>query len=224
MRFVIAWYAQMCELLRSAAAVSIPISRRPSNTGEDDGDSAADTDMMAKLEDVTGLCWGVDAVPDAIRYSRGTGSEHSAASPGYEWAEDAKPQPLLLQVGAASVGMEDSLAGGGGWMVGDRVTDLMAGLAAGVTPILVLTGGGLDTYSALRADDQPAATEVQQCLTEQPEWGHGTQDKWLRVIVPVNEGTRASTARAIGSHTSYALVALNLSHAADMVLAATCVF
>ncbi len=49
-----------------------------------------------------------------------------------------KPKPGMLRAAARELELELE----GSYIVGDRTTDLQAGLATGVQPILVLTGDG----------------------------------------------------------------------------------
>ena len=98
---------------------------------------------------------------DAISYSTGAGSH--AVHPSLAPHDDAKPGPAQLLRLAAALRLECR----GGYMVGDHLSDLQAGRAAGVTPILVRTGGGRDTEQQLAGqaewadlvivDDLPAA-------------------------------------------------------------------
>ena len=56
-----------------------------------------------------------------------------------------KPQPGLLLRAAAELALDLSIS----WMVGDAVSDIRAGLAAGVRPLLVRTGRGAQQASKL---------------------------------------------------------------------------
>ena len=59
-------------------------------------------------------------------------------APETDGCECRKPKPGLLWQAAEKHGLELARS----FMVGDRSTDLVAGIAAGVTPVLVLTGYG----------------------------------------------------------------------------------
>jgi D-glycero-D-manno-heptose 1,7-bisphosphate phosphatase len=67
-----------------------------------------------------------------------------------------KPQPGLLRRAAAQLG----LALGQSYFIGDHVTDVQAGLAAGCRPILVLTGRGGAVRDELAADPRYAGVPV----------------------------------------------------------------
>ena len=71
---------------------------------------------------------GPDASPDLIKFC-----------PHANWDYDChchKPKPGMLLDAAAELNIDLPRS----WMVGDRFTDMEAAIAAGVTPILVLTG------------------------------------------------------------------------------------
>lgn len=59
-----------------------------------------------------------------------------------------KPLPGMLQQAAADHTIDLSCS----WMVGDKIADMEAGLAAGCKPVLVLTGYGMETHARLPAD------------------------------------------------------------------------
>jgi D-glycero-D-manno-heptose 1,7-bisphosphate phosphatase len=56
-----------------------------------------------------------------------------------------KPKPGMLQSAAGAMGLDLSRS----WLVGDRITDLQAGAAAGCRTILVRTGYGSKTVAAV---------------------------------------------------------------------------
>ncbi|HUN22734.1 MAG TPA: HAD-IIIA family hydrolase [Anaerolineales bacterium] len=60
---------------------------------------------------------------------------HKAA----DGCECRKPKPGMLFEAAGQLGLDLEHS----WMIGDALTDVQAGLAAGVSPILVLTGRGV---------------------------------------------------------------------------------
>jgi D-glycero-D-manno-heptose 1,7-bisphosphate phosphatase len=59
-----------------------------------------------------------------------------------------KPLPGMLQQAAADLCLDLSRS----WMVGDKITDIEAGLAAGCKPVLVLTGYGTEAQVTLPPD------------------------------------------------------------------------
>ena len=65
-----------------------------------------------------------------------------------------KPQPGMLRRAARELSLDLASS----YFVGDSITDLQAGLAAGCQPILVLTGLGSDHHRDLAAD--PALRDV----------------------------------------------------------------
>jgi D-glycero-D-manno-heptose 1,7-bisphosphate phosphatase len=67
-----------------------------------------------------------------------------------------KPQPGMLRQAAAELGLDLAQS----VFVGDNVTDLQAGLAAGCAPMLVLTGAGLRARALAAADPQLAHIPV----------------------------------------------------------------
>jgi histidinol-phosphate phosphatase family protein len=92
---------------------------------------------------------GPDAIPDAIVMSASAGS--LAVHPKWQDVSDAKPNPSMLEEATRELG----LMRGGAFMVGDRETDLLAGLAFGATPILVRTGAGRSTEATLSRQAWP---------------------------------------------------------------------
>jgi histidinol-phosphate phosphatase family protein len=73
---------------------------------------------------------------DAMSYSTGAGSQ--AILPRYEDLSRVKPSPWQLNDMRDLLNLDFT----GSWMIGDRVTDIQTGLAAGVGAILVRTGKG----------------------------------------------------------------------------------
>lgn len=73
-----------------------------------------------------------------------------------------KPLPGMLQQAAAELAIDLASS----WMVGDKVADIEAGIAAGCTPILVLTGYGaaeavaVDPTVTVCADLYEAANQI----------------------------------------------------------------
>ena len=72
-----------------------------------------------------------------------------------------KPQPGMLHRAAADLGIDLS----GSYFVGDHVTDVQAGLAAGCRPILVLSGRGAQMRHQLAGDPRYAAVPVVEDLS-----------------------------------------------------------
>lgn len=76
--------------------------------------------------------------------------------------ECRKPKPGLLLQAARELDLDLSRS----WMIGDALTDLQAGQAAGVQPLLVLTGRGGEQQAAHRldgfADLSAALAHIQQ--------------------------------------------------------------
>ncbi|MEM7028561.1 MAG: HAD-IIIA family hydrolase [Chloroflexota bacterium] len=87
------------------------------------------------------------AQPDAIFFSTEAGKK--AVHPTLVDHALAKPSPALLQQAETLLALNPQNA----WMVGDRLSDLQAGLAYGATPILVRTGAGRQTENALKQKD-----------------------------------------------------------------------
>jgi len=85
------------------------------------------------------------AQPDAIIFSVGAGAK--AIHPDYRDISDAKPSPAGLLKGAACVGVNADTMDG--FMVGDRLSDLLAGVAAGCRVVLVKTGMGAQSSQQL---------------------------------------------------------------------------
>lgn len=84
-----------------------------------------------------------------------------------------KPAPGMLHRAAAEHGL--TLAGG--WMVGDRRSDLEVGLAAGLTPVLVRTGYGAETEANLPPAFAAQGGRVFDALPDAVRWmlGDGGQ-------------------------------------------------
>ena len=82
---------------------------------------AIHVEMLAQL--------GPDAAPDLIKVC-----PHAS----YLNCNCRKPKPGMLRAAARELDLDLPAS----WLVGDRGTDLEAGLAAGARPILVLTGDG----------------------------------------------------------------------------------
>lgn len=76
------------------------------------------------------------AYVDAIYYSTDAGA--IASLPKYSKQDRAKPRDTMLQKAMGDLKINTKNA----WMAGDRLTDAQAAAAAGVKPILVLTGDG----------------------------------------------------------------------------------
>ncbi len=100
-------------------------------------------DRLARFLWTRGVCF------DAFYYSSGAGDH--AVHPGLAPHGDSKPSPHYLLAAAEQFQLDLT----GSYMVGDNVSDLQAGRAAGVHPILVRTGSG---------------TAVAQQLAGQAEW------------------------------------------------------
>lgn len=83
-----------------------------------------------------------DAEIDAIYFSLGAGS--SAVLPEYRDTTTSKPEPALL----LKAGRELNLLMSDSWFIGDHLTDIQAGAAAGVRPVLVRSGAGATQESA----------------------------------------------------------------------------
>ena len=67
-----------------------------------------------------------------------------------------KPKPGMLLRAAQDHDIDLSKA----YFVGDFITDIEAGRSAGVSPLLVLTGHGQDTYRRYISDTQPPKTQT----------------------------------------------------------------
>ena len=85
-----------------------------------------------------------DAQPDAIFFSTGAGENAIHKT----WADQSmnKPSSLLLHQAKSLLGLDRNNS----WMVGDRVSDMQAGIAFGAVPILVRTGHGRRSEEELR--------------------------------------------------------------------------
>lgn len=106
---------------------------------------------MLALEDALG-----QSSPDAIAFSTGDG--RASVSPSvYGSLQDAKPSTMLVRLlakhllQAADGDGGDVLEGLRGFFVGDRGSDLLCGMVAGLVPVLVLTGHGGDTLRDLES-------------------------------------------------------------------------
>jgi len=84
------------------------------------------------------------ATLDAIYASLGAGP--AAVLPGYDDLSNVKPQPAMLLRARDELHLDMTDA----WMVGDGLTDAMAGEAAGATPVLVRTGHGRNDEQQFR--------------------------------------------------------------------------
>ncbi len=71
-----------------------------------------------------------------------------------------KPQPGMLQRAASDLRIDLAQS----YFVGDNLTDVQAGLAAGCRPILVLSGRGAEFHQELAADPRYAAVPVVEDL------------------------------------------------------------
>jgi D-glycero-D-manno-heptose 1,7-bisphosphate phosphatase len=74
-----------------------------------------------------------------------------------------KPQPGLLLQAAADLNLDLSTS----YLVGDALSDVEAGLAAGCQPIMVRTGRGEAQWPRLRADghaDVPVVADLAQAV------------------------------------------------------------
>lgn len=108
--------------------------------------------------------WQSGAALDAFYYS--TGAMQRAVHPQYEADPHGKPKPDYLLQAAERFGLELE----GSYMVGDSFTDLQAGAAAGVRPILVRTGGGTKTEELLDQPDAPDDVMVVDDIVAAAEW------------------------------------------------------
>eukprot|EP00960_Hanusia_phi_P033550 750506-Hanusia_phi.AAC.1 len=100
------------------------------------------------------------AQPDNIIFSVGAGVK--AVHPSYRDVSNAKPSPAGLLKGAACLGLGEQFRG---YMVGDRVTDLEAGQAAGCKTILVRTGVGRQSEKMLEEGHRERLLGVVEDLT-----------------------------------------------------------
>ena len=80
-----------------------------------------------------------------------------------------KPEPGLLTRAAADLGLDLSRS----WMVGDKISDILAGRRAGVGSILVLTGYGLGEWEYRRSRWPILPDHVAEDLLEAVEWIQG---------------------------------------------------
>jgi D-glycero-D-manno-heptose 1,7-bisphosphate phosphatase len=88
------------------------------------------------------LLRGFGAKVDAYRFCP---HHPEALNPEYRLACDCrKPRPGMLLSAARELGVELESS----WMIGDRTTDLEAGVAAGCRTVLVRTGYGSDVNAA----------------------------------------------------------------------------
>ncbi len=92
---------------------------------------------------------------DGIYFSTAAGEK--AILERYRDKALCKPQPALLHRAVEEL----NLTLEGGWMVGDRVTDLQTAVAAGVRPVLVRTGDGQKTEAR---GDWPEGVVVEEDL------------------------------------------------------------
>ena len=95
------------------------------------------------------VCWS------AYAYSTGAGSH--AVHPSLADTSNAKPSPAMLQQLAELLGLDL----GRSLMVGDNLSDLQAGLAAGAQPVLVRTGHGAANEGKLA--ERPELAEAWVC-------------------------------------------------------------
>ena len=145
------------EAMRSLKQAHLPlvITTNQGGLGEDfDGNvvwdkARLDRHHLAEIHAKMLQLLGPEGSPDLIKFC-----------PHANWDYDChchKPKPGMLLDAAAELNID--LAGS--WMVGDRCTDIEAGIAAGVTPILVLTGESNDEVSKC-----PPGTIVMPSLKE----------------------------------------------------------
>jgi beta-phosphoglucomutase-like phosphatase (HAD superfamily) len=132
----------MCRLLRDEV----------SSSGDDDIASRSRTDNSL-------------GQPDMITFS--VGDERAPISDDYADVYDAKPRPLGLIRAAKALCAGHDVKLVDGYMVGDRVSDVRAGCAAGCKSILVKTGLGKEAAAEvgegavmLVADDIVAAAQA----------------------------------------------------------------
>jgi len=77
-----------------------------------------------------------------------------------------KPAPGLLTRAAGELGLDLSRS----WMVGDKISDILAGRRAGAGSILVLTGYGLGEWEYRRSRWPTPPDHVAEDLLESVEW------------------------------------------------------
>jgi D-glycero-D-manno-heptose 1,7-bisphosphate phosphatase len=77
-----------------------------------------------------------------------------------------KPEPGLLRRAAADLGLDVSRS----WIVGDKISDVLAGRRAGTRSILVLTGYGLGEWEYRRSLWPAEPDHVAPDLLEAVEW------------------------------------------------------
>jgi D-glycero-D-manno-heptose 1,7-bisphosphate phosphatase len=94
--------------------------------------------VFDRMNELLAEACGEAALPDASYFSLGAGER--AVHPKWAPHDDAKPSPALIEKARLELGLSKKHC----WMVGDRLTDLQAGAAAGCRNILVLTGNGAD--------------------------------------------------------------------------------
>jgi D-glycero-D-manno-heptose 1,7-bisphosphate phosphatase len=111
---------------------------------------AIHAEMLAQL--------GAGAAPDLIKVC-----PHAT----YLNCNCRKPKPGMLNSAARELGLDLKTS----WMVGDRGTDLQAGLTAGAKPILVLTGDGEKNRPDWegRADVVPSIWEAAELILRPAE-------------------------------------------------------
>lgn len=91
----------------------------------------------------------------------------TVGDPPYRAACDCrKPAPGLLTRAAGDLGLDLSRS----WMVGDKISDILAGRRAGVGSILVLTGYGLGESEYRRSRWPTPPDHVAEDLLESVEW------------------------------------------------------
>lgn len=99
----------------------------------------ATNDRMCRL-----LAERAGAHLDAIYTATGAGDR--AVLPQYQDASRAKPLPAMLLDAVAQLNLDLD----GAWMVGDNLVDVQAATAAGVRPMLVRTGNGVNAEAEAR--------------------------------------------------------------------------
>ncbi len=100
---------------------------------------AANDRMCRLLAEEAGAC--VDAIYAA------TGAGARAVLPRYVDASRAKPSSVMLHEAVEQLNLELQ----GAWMVGDNLVDVEAAVAAGVRPMLVRTGNGINAQTEVYA-------------------------------------------------------------------------
>ncbi len=96
-----------------------------------------------------------------------------------------KPEPGLLRDAAADLGLDPSRS----YMIGDALTDVLAGQRAGAQPILVLTGRGATQAPLLERDglaDVPVVADLEAAVAL-IEAAAGSA--WVKKTPPVAGGT-----------------------------------